>query len=148
VQLDDAYWGGRRRGYKRGRGARGKTPFVAAVEIDATGRPRRMSLNRVQGFRSKEIARWGRAKLAAGTAVHSEGLACFAAVTTVGCLHTLTLMSGPGIAKRRMHMGRCGAQGALPQRACVPRRQLAVQFAAIDCADGVCARPTRRTSAQ
>jgi len=37
VQLDDAYWGGRRRGYKRGRGTRGKTPFVAAVEIDAAG---------------------------------------------------------------------------------------------------------------
>jgi hypothetical protein len=33
VQLDGAYWGGRRRGYKRGRGTRGKTPFVAAVQI-------------------------------------------------------------------------------------------------------------------
>jgi transposase-like protein len=101
VQLDDAYWGGRRRGYQRGRGARGKTPFVAAVEIDAAGHPRRMSLNRVQGFRSKEIARWGRAKLAAGTAVHSDGLACFAAVTTVGCVHTPTVMSDPGIAQCR-----------------------------------------------
>jgi len=75
VQIDDAYWGGRRRGYKRGRGTRGTTPIVAAVEIDAAGHPRRMSLNRVKGFRSTEIARWGRAKLVAGTAVfgHSEG---------------------------------------------------------------------------
>ena len=29
VQLDDAYWGGQRRGGESGRGARGKTPFVA-----------------------------------------------------------------------------------------------------------------------
>jgi len=101
VQLDHAYWGGRRRGYKRGRGARGKTPFVAAVEIDAAGHPRRMRLNRVKRFRSKEIARWGRAKLASGTAVHSDGLACFASVTAVGCVHTPTVMSGPGIAQRR-----------------------------------------------
>ena len=101
ARLDDAYWGGRRRGYQRGRGARGKTPFVAAVEIDVAGHPRRMSLNRVHGFRSKEISRWSRAKLAAGTAVHSDGLACLAAVTTAGCVHTPTVMSGPGIAQRR-----------------------------------------------
>jgi len=49
VQLDGAYWGGRRRGYKRGRGTRGKTPFVAAVETDDEGRPQRMSLNKVRG---------------------------------------------------------------------------------------------------
>ena len=75
VQIDDAYWGGRRRGYKRGRGTRGKTPFVAAVQTDPEGRPQRLSLNRVRGFRSREIARWGRARLATGTAVCSDGLA-------------------------------------------------------------------------
>ena len=31
VQLDDVYWGGESRGGKRGRGAAGKPPFVAAV---------------------------------------------------------------------------------------------------------------------
>ena len=47
VQLDDAYWGGERRGGKRGRGAPGKTPFVAAVELNREGRPVRMRLSRV-----------------------------------------------------------------------------------------------------
>ena len=32
VEIDDAYLGGERSGGKRGRGAAGKTPFVAAVE--------------------------------------------------------------------------------------------------------------------
>ena len=32
VEVDDAYLGGQRPGGKRGRGAAGKTPFVAAVE--------------------------------------------------------------------------------------------------------------------
>ena len=32
VELDDAYWGGKRHGGKRGRGAAAKYPFVAAVE--------------------------------------------------------------------------------------------------------------------
>jgi hypothetical protein len=58
-------------------------------------------VNRVKGFRSKEIARRGPAKLAAGTAVHSDGLACFASVTALGCVHTPTVMSGPGIAQLR-----------------------------------------------
>lgn len=101
VQVDDAYWGGRRRGYKRGRGTRGKTPFVAAVQIDAAGHPQRMSLNRIKGFRSKQIARWSQAKLASGTAVSSDGLACFAAVSAAGCAHTPTVMSGPGVTRRR-----------------------------------------------
>ena len=35
IQLDDAYLGGERSGGKRGRGAPGKTPFVAAVETNA-----------------------------------------------------------------------------------------------------------------
>lgn len=102
VQLDDAYWGGRRRGYKRGRGTRGKRPFVVAVETDAAGHPRRMSLNCVKGFRSKEIARWSQAKLAPGTTVNSDGLACFSAVTVAGCDHRPTVMSGPGLARRRL----------------------------------------------
>ena len=43
VEMDEAYVGGRRPG-KRGRGAAGKTPFVAAVETTAERRPRRLKL--------------------------------------------------------------------------------------------------------
>ena len=41
VEVDDAYLGGERPGGKRGRGAAGKTPIVAAVETTAERRPRR-----------------------------------------------------------------------------------------------------------
>jgi transposase-like protein len=101
VQLDDAYWGGRARGSKRGRGARGKTPFVAAVQTDEQGHPRRMSLNRVKGFRTKEIARWSRARLSAATAVCSDGLACFKAVREAGCDHAPVVICGPDIVRNR-----------------------------------------------
>ena len=37
IQLDDVYWGGERRGGKQGRGAAGKTPFVAAVALNKEG---------------------------------------------------------------------------------------------------------------
>jgi transposase-like protein len=101
VQLDDAYWGGGRRGNKRGRGTRGKTPFVAAVETDDEGRPQRMSFNKVRGFRLREIVRASQVKLVAGSTVHSDGLACFGAVAIAGCTHVPTVMSGPGLARRR-----------------------------------------------
>ena len=39
IEIDDAYLGGERHGGKRGRGAPGKTPFVAAVETTAAGKP-------------------------------------------------------------------------------------------------------------
>ena len=38
VQIDDAYWVGVRRGV-RGRGAKGKRPFIAAVSINDEGHP-------------------------------------------------------------------------------------------------------------
>ena len=58
IQLDDAYLGGERSGGKRGRGAPGKTPFVAAVETNKQGHPLRMKLTVVEGFRLTEIAAW------------------------------------------------------------------------------------------
>ena len=46
VEIDDAYLGGERSGGKRGRGAPGKTPFVAAVETTPEGKPVRLKLRR------------------------------------------------------------------------------------------------------
>ena len=53
VEMDDAYLGGRRSGAERGRGAPGKTPFVAAVETTAEGQPARIERRRVKGFRKR-----------------------------------------------------------------------------------------------
>jgi hypothetical protein len=44
IEMDDAYLGGARSGGKRGRGAAGKTPFIAAVETTIERRPRRIKL--------------------------------------------------------------------------------------------------------
>ena len=96
IQMDDADWGGRRRGYKRGRGTRGKTPFVAAVATDAaSGKPLTMRMDRVKGFRSREIGRWSRTHLTTGAHVRSDGLACFNAVRQAGCTHEALVTSGP-----------------------------------------------------
>ena len=51
VEIDDAYLGGERPGGKRGRGAAGKTPVVAAVEAPPERWPRRMRLTVVKGVR-------------------------------------------------------------------------------------------------
>ena len=69
VELDDACLGGERSGGKRGRGAPGKTPFVAAVETNEAGHPKRMKLTVVKGFQRTEIAAWAQRHLSAGTRV-------------------------------------------------------------------------------
>jgi hypothetical protein len=58
VQIDDAYWGGTRHDGLVGRGASGKTPFLAAVETNEDGHPIFMRLSRIAGFTSHEIGRW------------------------------------------------------------------------------------------
>jgi hypothetical protein len=49
VEMDDAYLGGERPG-RPGRGAAGKTPFIAAVETTDDGKPHQIILRRVKAF--------------------------------------------------------------------------------------------------
>ena len=92
--MDDAYLGGARRGGKRGRGAAGKTPFVVAVETTIEGRPLRLKLNAVKGFRKAEIKKLSRRTLVPGTTVISDALGCFGAVTQAGCRHQPIVTGG------------------------------------------------------
>jgi hypothetical protein len=87
VEIDDAYLGGERPGGKRGRGAAGKTPIVAAVETTAERKPRRLRLSVVKGFRKKEVEKLAKRDLAPGTNVVSDGLSCRPAVERAGCAH-------------------------------------------------------------
>ena len=100
VEVDDAYLGGARSGGKRGRGAAGKTPFVAAVETTAERKPRRLRLTVVKGFRKKEIAALAKRDFATGSNIVTDGLSCWTAVTAAGCDHfPMVTGSGPQAAK-------------------------------------------------
>lgn len=94
IELDDAYIGGERTGGKRGRGASGKTPFVAAVETTDDGSPTRIKLSTVSGFRKSEIKAWSEQHIVAGSTVISDGLACFNAVADAGCAHEKIVCGG------------------------------------------------------
>lgn len=86
VEMDDAYIGGKRKG-KRGRGAAGKTPFVAAVETTDDGKPRRMKLHPASGFTGKAISKAALSLLTGACTVVTDGLPCFTAVARQGFNH-------------------------------------------------------------
>lgn len=94
VEIDDAYLGGERTGCKPGRGAAGKTPFVAAVETTKEHQPTRVKLSVLKGFRSAEIQSWSQKYLSKGCTVISDGLACFNAVEVMGCEHDKIVCGG------------------------------------------------------
>jgi hypothetical protein len=94
IEMDDAYLGGERTGCKPGRGAEGKTPFVAAVETTNGGQPTRVKLSVLKGFRTSEISSWSKQHLTAGSTVISDGLACFNAVSHAGCEHDKIVCGG------------------------------------------------------
>lgn len=94
VQVDDAYLGGERSGGKVGRGSENKIPFVAAVSLSDEGHPLRIKLTPVPGFSLNAISQWAQSCLAPGSTVSSDGLACFSAVTTAGCVHRPTVVAG------------------------------------------------------
>ncbi len=100
IEIDDAYIGGERSGGKRGRGAAGKTPFVAAVETTPDGKPKRLKLRRVTGFTSKSIGAFARKCLETGSTVVSDGLQCFACIAQSGSEHqVIKTGSGPKAVK-------------------------------------------------
>jgi hypothetical protein len=94
IQVDDAYLGGERTGGKVGRGSENKVAFVAAVSLNEADRPLRVRLTPVPGFTLKAVAAWAKDHLAPGSAVFSDGLACFGAVTEAGCSHQPTVIAG------------------------------------------------------
>lgn len=96
VEMDDAYLGGQRARIpgQSGRGAPGKTPFVAAVETDEAGKPLRMVLQVVTGFTTAEIRDFALRKLNSTAEVFTDGLACFGAVIDAGCSHTQCISGG------------------------------------------------------
>ena len=100
VEMDDAYLGGRRSGGKRGRGAAGKTPFVVAVSTGPEGRPRKLKLAPVRGFRKREIARGAERWLAPGSEVVTDRLGCWNALDEGTYSHrAIRTGSGPGAAR-------------------------------------------------
>jgi hypothetical protein len=94
VEIDDSYLGGKRVPGKRGRGAGRKTPFLAAVETDMDKKPQRIKLSKVKGFRQEEVGLWSKRNLEPGTIVASDGLSCFNAVTSAGCIHEPHIVGG------------------------------------------------------
>ena len=108
VEIDDAYLGGERSGGKRGRGAPGKTPFVAAVETTPEGNPVRLKLGRVTSLCGASIAGFAKRSLDPGLmlrvwpacTVVSDGLQRFGSVTDAGCVHqAIKTGSGPAAAR-------------------------------------------------
>ena len=72
IEIDDAYIGGARTGEGTGRGRRGQTPFIIAVETSSDGRPLHTRLQVVRGFQAGETKRLC-ARVVAGTTVVSDG---------------------------------------------------------------------------
>ena len=80
VQMDDAYI--RCRSGRRGRGAAGKTPFVAAIATTDDGKPDQIILRPVKAFSSFAIRKLASTAINPGANIVSDGLACFAAATS------------------------------------------------------------------
>jgi len=95
VEIDDVYLGGERSGGKRGRGAPGKTPFVAAVETTPDGKPVRVQLRRVASFCKQTLETFARRNINPTAEVVSDGLGCFTGVAEAGCKHTV-IKTGSG----------------------------------------------------
>ena len=93
IQLDDVYWGGVKRGV-RGRGAKGKRPFVAAVSMNEEGHPMHMRFSAVNGFKKQELTQWAKTHIRPKSLVISDGLACFRGIEDADSIHQAIITGG------------------------------------------------------
>jgi len=93
VEVDDVYWGGKRPGGKRGRGASGKVPFIAAISRNEKGRPVHMRLSRVASFTSEEITRWSRKHINREAVVLTDGFNAFQGISESDLVHIPVVMT-------------------------------------------------------
>jgi hypothetical protein len=87
IEIDDAYLGGELPNGKAGRGSENKVPFIAAVQTNKQGHPFYATFTTVKSFCKEEIELWAKRSLRPSSLVVSDGLWCFQAVETAGCLH-------------------------------------------------------------
>ena len=101
VGMDDAHLGGVRSGGRRGRGAPGRTPFVAAISTGPEGRQRKAKPVPVGGFRKREIARGAKCRPAPDAEVVTDALGCRTALGRAGYGHR-AIRTGSGRRAARM----------------------------------------------
>lgn len=94
IQLDDAYWGGKKHDGIRGRGATGKAPFIAAVSTNLQGHPLFMRLSRISSFSADEITRWASKHIHRHSLVLSDGMRGFNGIAAAGIFHKSVVTGG------------------------------------------------------
>lgn len=87
VELDDVYWGGKKKDGKRGRGATGKTPFLAAVSRNDKGHPIYMRMSKVNSFTWHEVNRWSSMHLDDSCVVITDAFRPFSRICDTVDLH-------------------------------------------------------------
>lgn len=96
VQVDDAYLGGKRSG-KRGRGAAGKTPIIAAVQTDSEGNPELIKLRVVNELTMEQIKIWAQLNLNRESNITVDGWRSYANLESMGFNLTQLKMDNPKI---------------------------------------------------
>jgi transposase-like protein len=94
VELDDVYWGGKKSGGKRGRGAPGKTPFLAAVSRNVAGHPIHMRMSKISAFNSSKVSSWSEKHLHADAFVISDAFNPFNCLSDHVAFHGKIKSSG------------------------------------------------------
>lgn len=94
IQVDDAYMGGKKHDGKKGRGASGKTPFLAAVSTNFNFHPIHMRLSKVNSFTASEISDWSSRHLQSDSIVVSDSFRGFVGIQQAGFLHESIVTGG------------------------------------------------------
>jgi hypothetical protein len=95
IQIDDAYQGGEKPAIPghSGRGARGKLPFVIAVQT-RKGKPVFTQLRPISAFSKEAVEEYAKTNFSKGSRVLSDGLGCWNGLGDAGMKHEPRITGG------------------------------------------------------
>ena len=94
IQIDDAYWGGKKLDGRRERGATDKTPFIAAMSTNENGHPYQMRFSRVTSFSKNSVIDLASNHLSNGKKIVTDGFLGFEGFNDAGFVHKVIVTGG------------------------------------------------------
>ena len=100
IELDDAYFGGKRAAGKRGRGSEKKAPVIVAVQLNEKNRPLYARMIVVDNLSEQSVSEASKEHIKEGSAIKSDAYSSYKVLPKYGYYHQPIKIGFPELARK------------------------------------------------
>lgn len=100
IELDDAYFGGKRVRGKRGRGSGKKTPVIVGVQLNEKNRPQYAQMIAVDNLSEQNVDKASKEHIKTGSTIKSDAYSSYKVLSKYGYFHNPIKIGLPELARK------------------------------------------------